>query len=315
MHDAPAGKQYSWAMKDASVLARSFDTPDILDAYTAVIVQPGQEALVFTDDQLLHLREIGTHLITGSMRVDVRHAYEILRAGGTVHTSFSSAITLFDTRSRLLPPEDLTLMAGDGAEVQLSFGGSYRLADPSLLAMNAVDWKPCGEAGVQELRLDDGFVQDVLGRIIGAAAEEMRRIAREAPSAQEARQRLLRGEASQIILHRANEAIHASGFLLERIRPTIPERTCPYCRRPLSLMELRARRCGDAHSGCNRPLDCCPECGAIVTQEHTACPRCAAELLWCERCKAFTQVEKGRFCIRCHAACYPPLPREILQHN
>ena len=311
MYDASAGKQYSWAMKDANVLARSFDTPDILEAYTAVIVKPGQEALVFTDDQQMHLREIGTHLITGSLRVNIRQAFEILRNKGTVHTSFSSAITIFDTRTRLLPTENLTLQAADGSEVHLSFGGAYRIANPLQMVMNAMSLKPCAEEGVNELRTDDAFVQDVIGQIRQIATEELTRAALEAPDAAEAKKRLPRGDVSEGILRRINEAIRATGFLLERFRPMLTERTCPYCSHPLSLMEMRSRRCGE----CERTLECCPECGSLVSQEHAVCHTCKAPLLWCDRCRTFAQVEKGRFCIRCHTACYPLLPRELLQHN
>lgn len=311
MHDASAGKQYSWAMKDANVLARSFDTPDILEAYTAVIVKPGQEALVFTDDQQMHLREIGTHLITGSLRVNVRQAFDILRNKGTVHTSFSSAITIFDTRSRLLPTENLTLQAADGSEVHLSFGGAYRIASPAQMVMNAMSLTPCAEEGANELRLDDGFVQDVIGQIREIATEELRRAALETATADEAKKRLLRSEVTEGVIRRVNEVIRSTGFLLERLRPTLTERSCPYCPHPLSLMELRSRRCGE----CQRTLEFCPECGALASQEHAVCHTCKAPLLWCDRCKTFAQVEKGRFCIRCHTACYPLLPRDLLQHN
>lgn len=311
MHDASTGKQYSWAMRDANVLARSFDTPDILEAYTAVIVKPGQEALVFTDDQQMHLREIGTHLITGSLRVDIRQAFDILRNKGTVHTSFSSAITIFDTRSRLLPTENLTLQAGDGGEVHLSFGGAYRIADPVQMVMNAMNLKPCGEEGVNELLLSDGFVQDVLGQIRQIVSEELRRAALETVNAGDARKRLLQSEVTEAIVRRVNGTIRSTGFLLERLRPTLTERNCPYCPHPLSLMELRSRRCGE----CQRTLEFCPECGALASQEHAVCHTCKAPLLWCDRCKTFAQVEKGRFCIRCHTACYPLLPRDLLQHN
>lgn len=304
---------YRWPMRDASILVRSFDTPDILEPYTTVILQPGQEAIVFTDDRLMHLTEVASHMITGNMRVDLQQTFRILQAGGTVHTSFGSAITLFDVRTRLLPTESLMLKTADGSQVHLSFGGAFRIADPTRMVMNALHLQPCAGGGAHELRMDDPFVQDVIRRITDIAAEELAQAAQTCAHAEEAKKRLPRSEVTAPILRRVNDTIRQTGFLLERLRPTLTERACPYCHRPLSMQEIRNRRCGDENTGCNRPLEVCPECGALVTQEYAACPRCAAELTWCDRCRRFAQVEKGRFCIRCHTACYPPLPRELLQ--
>lgn len=315
MSDAASGKQYSWAMQDANVLALSFDTPDILDPYTAVVVRPGQEALVFTDDQQLHLREIGTHLISGNMQTTVRRAFEILRAGGTVHTSFSSAITIFDMRSRVLPAQSLTLPAADGSETHLSFGGAYRIADPAVMVAHAMTFRPGALPGTREMHLEDAFIQDTLEQIVQTITGELRRIAQEAPDAGAARTLLTRGACIEAVLRLVNQKIRATGMMLERFRPTPTERTCPYCHRALTLMELRSRRCGDEHTGCGRTLHTCPDCGAIVSPEHAACPRCRSELLWCDRCRAFAQVEHGRFCLRCRTACYPLLPRELLRHT
>lgn len=315
MSEIQVGTQYSWAMKDASVLARGFDTPDVLEPYTAVIVKPGQQALVFINDQQKVLRDIGTHLITGNVRVSIKAAVDILHAGGTVHTTFSSAITIFDVRSHLLPEENLTLTAADGSETHVSFSGSYRIADVCQLVTNALSLQSCGEANAHELRMSDPFLRDTVQRMSSIAAGILTQRAQDAPTAADVKRLLVSPGLSEAITRQINEAIRPAGMLLERFRASLTERACPYCHRQLSMMEIRARRCGNAEVGCNRTLEICPECGGIVSQGEVCCPRCSTALLWCDRCRSFAQVERGRFCTRCRSACYPIPPRGFLQHT
>ena len=138
MPDMSVGKLYSWAMKDTNSLARGFTTPDVLEANAAVIVKPGQEAIVFIDDDLKHFDQIGTHVMTGTMRVNIADAIRIARAGGSVHTSFASAITIFDVRTRLFPPETLTLPTASGEEVYITLSGAYRIVNVPLMVRSAL---------------------------------------------------------------------------------------------------------------------------------------------------------------------------------
>lgn len=312
MPATPARTQYSWAMKDASVLARAFDTPDVLEPYTILVVSPGQEALVFCNDRQTVYRE-GTHQLTDGRSVSVADAIAIFRAGGSVHTSFSSTISIYDVRSRVLPAQTITLFAGDGTELTLTFSGAYRIGDVKRLVSNAVSMRPAQEEGVHEMTLEDPFMQSTLQQMTDAAADALRERVQAAPTAAEARKLVIGNEATNAILRRVNRALATTGLLLERAQVSLMDRACPYCHRPLSLMEIRSRRCGSAEVGCNRQLELCPECGAIVSPEETRCRHCMAELLWCERCKSYAQVEKGRFCTRCKAACYPLLPRGFFQ--
>lgn len=315
MSEKSVGTQYSWAMKDANVLARGFDTPEVLEPFTAVIVKPGQEALVFIDDKQKLLKDIGTHLITGNLRVSIKDVVDILHAGGTVHTSFSSAITIFDVRSRLLPVENIVLTAADGSETNISFSGSYRIVNVRQLVLNAVSMQPCGEDKVHELTASDPFIRDAVQRMVGIAADALMQRALEAPDATAVKRLLVSPDVHEAITLQVNDALRSTGMLLERFRPSLTERACPYCHRQLSMAEIRARRCGNAEVGCNRDLETCPECGGIVSQGEACCPRCSAELLWCDRCRTFAQVERGRFCTRCHSACYPIPPRSFIQHT
>lgn len=309
MPDMSVGKMYSWAMKDPASLARGFATPDVLEANAAVIVQPGQEALVFIDDDLKHFDQIGTHVMTGTMRVNLADAIRIAQAGGTVHTSFSTAITLFDMRARLLPPETIVLPTA-GGEAFLTLSGAYRIAQVALLVRSALPMSPAADApGAFDLRTDSPFMQDVFRQMTETACTVLRSLAGNAQSAEEAAALALQPGTREELLRQVNQALARTGFVMDSIRLSLAERTCPYCRRQLSAMELRARRCGNAEVGCNRPLESCPSCDAIVAQGQLICHRCRAELLWCDACRAYVQVEKGRFCTRCKRACYPFLPR------
>lgn len=313
MPETPAGKQYSWAMKDAAVLARAFDTPEVLEPYTILVVHPGQEALVFCDDRQTVYRE-GTHQLTDSASVSVSNAIRIFRAGGSVHTGFSAAISVYDVRTRVLPAQNITLFAADGSELTVTFSGAYRIGDVRQLVRNAVSMQPAGEA-VHELTTDDPFIQETLRQMTAAAAETLRERALQAATAAESRKLAIGNEAANLILRRVNRAMAASGFLLERAQLSLLDRACPYCHRQLSLTEIRSRRCGSDTMGCNRKLEICPECRAIVSPEEALCRHCRTELLWCDRCQTYAQVEKGRFCTRCRGACYPLLPRGFLQRN
>jgi len=175
MPDMSVGKLYSWAMKDTNSLARGFTTPDVLEANAAVIVKPGQEAIVFIDDDLKHFDQIGTHVMTGTMRVNIADAIRIARAGGSVHTSFASAITIFDVRTRLFPPETLTLPTASGEEVYITLSGAYRIVNVPLMVRSALPMTPSrDDPGAFDLRADSDFVCDIVNQMVSIAQALLR---------------------------------------------------------------------------------------------------------------------------------------------
>lgn len=309
MPDMSVGKLYSWVMKDTGSLARGFATPDVLEANAAVIVKPGQEAIVFIDDDLKHFDQIGTHVMTGTMRVNIADAIRIARAGGSVHTSFASAITIFDVRNRVFPPETLVLPTAEG-DAYITLSGSYRISSVPLMVRSALPMTPSLEdPGAFDLRADSDFIRDVISQITSVATAVLREQVRDAQSPADVTKLTLRPEVTDEIVRQVNAALSRTGFRMDSARLSLTERTCPYCRRQLSALELRSRRCGNDKVGCNQQLESCPSCDAIVARGQTICPRCHQELLWCENCRTYAHVERGRFCTRCKAACYPFLHR------
>lgn len=310
MSDMSVGKLYSWVMKDTGSLARGFATPDVLEANAAVIVKPGQEAIVFIDDDLKHFDQIGTHVMTGTMRVNIADAIRIARAGGSVHTSFASAITIFDVRTRLFPPETIMLPTAGGEDVYITLSGAYRIVNVPLMVRSALPMTPSPEdPGAFDLRADSDFVRDIVGQMASIADAILRQETAAAQTPAEAAKMALRPGVTDEIVRQVNAALSRTGFRMDSARLSVTERACPYCRRQLSALDIRNRRCGNAQTGCNQPLESCPTCDAIVGKGQTICHRCRSELLWCDNCKAYAQVEHSRFCKRCRGACYPFLSR------
>lgn len=310
MPDMSVGKLYSWAMKDTNSLARGFTTPDVLEANAAVIVKPGQEAIVFIDDDLKHFDQIGTHVMTGTMRVNIADAIRIARAGGSVHTSFASAITIFDVRTRLFPPETLTLPTASGEEVYITLSGAYRIVNVPLMVRSALPMTPSrDDPGAFDLRADSDFVRDIVNQMVSIAQALLRQETAAALTPAEAAKTALRPGLTDEIVRQANVSLNRTGFRMDSARLSIAERSCPYCHRQLTALDIRNRRCGNEQTGCNQPLESCPNCDVIVVKGQTVCHRCRAELLWCDSCNAYVQVEHSRFCKHCRSACYPFLPR------
>ncbi len=309
---------YHWKMQDSPVLAHRIALPEKLSAWTALTVDPGQNALVFLDGQEHLFDQASTYLLTGNVVHDLAQGYHIAAAGGEAVLPFHAQMTVFDMRPKLWIADPIDLTAANGEHASVTLSVSYCVDNPEKLNLSGAAYRSGADGS--DLHPDDPIIQ---GAFQAAIAEATPKLAERAAALATGS-----GVISALIAPDLRSAVSALfglrlmpvGLRVVSLNLMPAHATCCYCGKELSVTEVRRRFCsavddnGQPQRGCNRRLHACPSCGAIVGPERSTCPTCGDELLYCSTpgCETYRRVEKGRFCVVCKCACYPQPPREFL---
>lgn len=311
--DAP----YSWTMTSPGVLAHRFDTPELLPPLTALTVGSGQAGLALINGETQLCTAVDNHILTGDVSHSVRDGYRVAMGGGKAHINYNSEITLFDTRLKSLPQETVQLTAANLDETFVFLGLDVRANDIVLLNNSGATFHPCADgSGDSELLLSDPVLQAAFAQASSQITATLRQMAEQAADSAAVRELLLDRQSAESLRRGAERLLLPLGLTLDNVRLTLTERSCPYCARQLTLMDVRQRRCSPTN-GCGCVLHTCPQCSRFVRSDQAVCPSCREKLLWCatKGCETFRKVEKGRFCPVCRRACYPPKQREFLRNE
>lgn len=309
---------YAWTMQDPAVLAHRFTVPELLAPYTALTVAPGQSGLVFIDDQVHRCTDAGIYQLTDSLVRTIEEAEALRRACSEVPMTYNAQLILFDVRQKLHPAQTISLTAANQERVTASLSLTYCVDNPEKLHSCGANYQPC-EGGL-ELRADDPRIAEAFRRAVDEAAEHLSRQAAGMDDARSVEAMLTNARLRTELRGMADGHLLPLGLRLTAAYLSPARTFCPYCRKQLSLTEIRRRFCsavdddGKPQSGCGKPLHVCPSCDTIVGAEHPICPTCSQELLFCSSpgCNTYRLVERGRFCPVCKRACYPLPDREFL---
>ncbi|MBQ7848669.1 MAG: hypothetical protein IJ343_02965 [Clostridia bacterium] len=317
MPEYSCGAPYSWTMTTPGVIAHRFDTPECLLPFTALTVRPGQTGLAFINGEQRVCSTADTHVLTGDVRHSIRDGYRTAMVGGAAQILYHGEITLYDTRLKTLPQETVQLTAANRDETFVFLNLDVRVGDVTLLGRSGAAFQPCADgSGDSEMLLDDPVLKEACAQVTSHVTGEMQQMAAQAADGAAVRQLLIADRTAETLRRNADRLLLPLGLTLDNVRLTLTERSCPYCSRQLSLMDIRHRRCS-ATNGCGCVLHTCPSCDRFVRSDQGVCPSCREKLLWCptKGCETFRKVEGDRFCPVCRRACYPPKQREFLRNE
>lgn len=319
MPDQNSGAPYSWTMTAPGVLAHRFHTPERLPPFTSLTVRPGQTGLTFINGEQRVCASADTHVLTGNISHTIRDGVTVSSDGGTAHILYHSEITLFDTRPKALPQETIQLTAADGEETFAFLNMTVQVADVVALNRSGAAFLPCADgSGDSELLLGDDILRSACAQAAAQASALLQQESSKAADSAAVRALLLDPDVAERLRLMSEAPLAAFGLSLDSVRLSPTERSCPYCSRQLSLMDIRRGRCSTT-SGCGCTLHTCPSCSRFVRSDQAVCPnpQCREKLLWCgtKGCETFRRVVNGRFCPVCRRACYPPKQREFLRNE
>lgn len=313
-HSSPA--PFAWTMTESDVLAHRFSVPELLPAFSALTVRSGQAGLALIGGQQLLCLEQDTHILTGDASHSIPEGYRVAAAGGNAQVNYHPEITLFDTRLKSLPQETVLLTSADGGETFAFLSLTFHISDIVLFNRCGAVYQPCGNGDYSEIGLNDASLTEVFSHVLSTVTAVLQKSAMDAQDPSQVRAMLLDNTLGETLRQIADQQLLPLGLTADFVRLKITERSCPYCSRQLSLMDIRRGRCS-ATEGCGCALHRCPSCDHFVRSDQTKCPGCHSKLLWCgsKGCETFRTVERGRFCPVCRCACYPPRPREFFRNE
>ena len=297
-----------WHMDDPDVLAYRFDLPQELKEYTAVTVFPDQKGLAFLNSQHFFLGEPdNTYMLTGDRIDSVVQGYHIMQAGSTPVTAVNPRLTLFDMRVKERQSDFIELKNSENRTLLIvRIVISYRLSDTEAglnqFLSHAAAFRP-GSSGSQ-IHLSDVAALPTFETAVNAVHSFLSARLSGLTDPREAKAAIQQARDSRELMTCITRELTVCGLVPDALHILPVDALCPHCQHPLSLEDIKARRC----SHCAEDLYSCPHCQALIGPHHDRCPVCRRdeELLFCESCRSYCIPVRGRFCPACHRACYPP---------
>ncbi len=232
-----------WDMTDPAVLAHRFRLPDFLPPYTAVTIFPFQHALLFINDEERLLDFPGLYLLTGERIDSLADAARIQAAKGETIVPWHTRCTLFDTRWKLWPDQELQLTLPEGGKASVTLSICYRVNDPVALSRSGASFLPCPDGS--EMRQDDPVIAAAFRQAIHDVTRCLKR------------QALLAGSAGTSLFDTETNYREA----------------CQVCNAALTPLGLQL--VGLYLSPIPEPL-ICPTCGFRIAPGLRVCPACGS---------------------------------------